>query len=1019
MSANRYTIVESVGNRIDPITSYDDLEKHHPSSGREAGRDYAEIDGSLEEIRPASGGRTLIKKDFVLLVNGSNRAVPVPSPVTGYVKIRRAFGTVAIHDAPGGKLLGQILHLDPSFKVKDGDHVEYGQPLGIQSGTGANGTSTYAIHVHAELEKSQFIQYISDLLDGTLTPNGPATTKFPAVNGWSYPFAGASGNPLANLTKLAKATSGFYPIGANGLWHGGVHFDQGTAGAFDQSSVRCIADGEVIAYRIDDTYPISEYIDGLPQCQRAPFSSGFVLVKHRLELPPLSSIPSAPAPPALTFYSLYMHLQDWAGYLAQPDLSRPSFWGEGIYQVKANTTDPVLGLNVRGHHRVPVEHAQYSAYRTILCTLPRGTRIEVDEASPDGNWLRLVNVTPLAAGLIAATGWVFKGQLKSLGGNGYLIAEQAKDVPASPQQGLNVRATANSGSDILAVLPHGTQVRISSEAAASKYHRLLEVVCGDPVPALTAKEDGELPGFVWRDSLESKSEPKTKDSVVVLDSPVPIKAGDLIGHLGLYQNHNEGSPNAILHLEVFSCDDVPAFIAQSRAHATRLPETQKTLLKIHKGASKLIPHHVGINATNPPKLSDDGVTVGVDLILPQSLLDSLPADAKLVVPACTGGTTCRTEIRWWRLDNLLADKDGNSISGWLAEQDMITTRHSPWEWEGYDFIEDSERPVGALAYHLEAMRRLDDSERASYQGVIDHSDKGPIKQRLHDILDSNGDKKIIAEEIRAALAKPWNAQSIAQLITRHESEWLWNTNKWDELDELMEHRSAEPNPDWDEEKKRIKTLSWWKELGGKHGIDAGGVAWHFQPLEIINKHKRSPQKLIWLKRVREIYGTEVSEQFREKVILTGKNLNIEPNYIMACIALETGRSFNPAIKNPKSSATGLIQFMDSTAKDLGTTTEHLSKMSHIEQMNYVERYFSMTAKNVGIPTSKWSLGDVYFSIFTPSIIKKLPSDTIYTKGQHAYEVNKFHDRNKDGIITKQDISENINTYYKAGLAYEE
>ena len=107
------------------------------------------------------------------------------------------------------------------------------------------------------------------------------------VNSWSYPFAGGDSNPLANLTSQAKARGGFYPMGANGLWHGGVHFAQGTAGAFDQSSVRCIADGEVIAYRIDDEYPISEYTGEVPLIKRAPFSTGFVLVKHRLALPPL------------------------------------------------------------------------------------------------------------------------------------------------------------------------------------------------------------------------------------------------------------------------------------------------------------------------------------------------------------------------------------------------------------------------------------------------------------------------------------------------------------------------------------------------------------------------------------------------------------------------------------------------------------------------------------------------------------------------------------------------------------
>ena len=560
------------------------------------------------------------------------------------------------------------------------------------------------------------------------------------VNHWSYPFAGDAGNPLANLTSLAKARGGYYPMGANGLWHGGVHFDQGTAGTFDQSSVRCIADGEVIAYRIDEQYPISEYIGEIPLIKRALFSTGFVLVRHRLALPPLHPTPGSDASePALTFYSLYMHLQDWAGYQAQASLPRPDFWGEGTYCVETQGSD------------------------------------------------------------------------------------------------LNVRAEPSQSASILAALPKGTRVRVG--ASNGQFRKLLSIVSGAARPALApADGEGALPGYLAFKFLKAQSEPKAKGSVVVLDQPVPIKAGDLIGHLGRYQNHDEAMPQPLLHLEVFSCDDVPAFFAQSRAYASRLPETQKTLLKVYKGASKLIPHREGIDADNPPRLGDEGVMVGVDLVLPQSLLDSLPADAKLVVPASTGGMSCSPETRWWRLDNLLVDKDGQPISGWLAEQKMITTRHSPWEWEGYDFIEDRERPAGALAYHLEALRRLTDSERASYKGMIDQSDKGPVKQRLYAILDGNGDQKITPEEISTALSKPWHAQSIAQLITKHESEWLWNPDKWDELDELMEHSPADPNPDWAEEKKRIEKLSWWKELGGKHGINADGVVWHFQPIGLLGAH---------------------------------------------------------------------------------------------------------------------------------------------------------------------------------------
>jgi hypothetical protein len=125
--------------------------------------------------------------------------------------------------------------------------------------------------------------------------------------------------------------------------------------------------------------------------------------------------------------------------------------------------------------------------------------------------------------------------------------------------------------------------------------------------------------------------------VTLLPTPFPIKAGELIGHIGQYQNYDEATPRALLHLEVFSCDDVPAFITNSRARAASLPNSAKTLLKIHKRASKLIPHREGISASNPPQISDEGVTVGVDLIIPQSLLDTLPSSSKILVPATAHG----------------------------------------------------------------------------------------------------------------------------------------------------------------------------------------------------------------------------------------------------------------------------------------------------------------------------------------------------------------------------------------------
>ncbi|WP_313087874.1 hypothetical protein [Pseudomonas sp.] len=60
---------------------------------------------------------------------------------------------------------------------------------------------------------------------------------------------------------MAIAKGGYYPTGENGLWPGGVHFDEGTAAFFDQSRVRCLADGKVIASRIDERYPVTEFVE--------------------------------------------------------------------------------------------------------------------------------------------------------------------------------------------------------------------------------------------------------------------------------------------------------------------------------------------------------------------------------------------------------------------------------------------------------------------------------------------------------------------------------------------------------------------------------------------------------------------------------------------------------------------------------------------------------------------------------------------------------------------------------------
>ncbi|MNQ66268.1 hypothetical protein D3C85_807570 [compost metagenome] len=379
---------------------------------------------------------------------------------------------------------------------------------------------------------------------------------------------------------------------------------------------------------------------------------------------------------------------------------------------------------------------------------------------------------------------------------------------------------------------------------------MLSIVSGAAEPALTPDSEGNLPGFVAFKLLKAQNEPKSKDSVVVLSQGISIKAGELIGHLGTYQNHN-GVAQPLLHLEVFSCEDVPGFISKSQAWARTLPETNKTLLKVHKDASQLITHRDDIKADNPPKLGDAGNRIGVDLIIPQALLDGLPAASKIKVSTTVAGNNTPQTTHWWRLDGLFADKEGNPINGWLAEQDLITTRHSPWEWPDFQCIEDTGTPVEKLAYTFNARGMLSDDEKQNYRAQISKADGGPILAiaRLYDIVDTDKDGVLTSAEIRTALGKPWHAQALGQLITKYESEWFWSKSKWDELDPLLAEEPSKPNLIWEVEKQRIEKLSWWSELAGKHGISGDGKAWHFQPVGLVTGFRffDDANDLKWLK----------------------------------------------------------------------------------------------------------------------------------------------------------------------------
>lgn len=155
-------------------------------------------------------------------------------------------------------------------------------------------------------------------------------------------------------------------------------------------------------------------------------------------------------------------------------------------------------------------------------------------------------------------------------------------------------------------------------------------------------------------------------------------------------------------------------------------------------------------------------------------------------------------------------------------------------------------------------------------------------------------------------------------------------------------------------------------------------------------------------------------EFERKVRNICQLLEINPNWLMMLMFLESGLNAQAVNKQPgdpadpytraAKRATGLIQFMPSTARGHGTTTQQLYKMSAIEQLDYVYKYFRKHSGKIH------SYYDLYLYNFFPAAIGKPDTWIVQAKGIPASIIasqNKGFDLNQDHQITVGEIKQKI------------
>lgn len=145
-------------------------------------------------------------------------------------------------------------------------------------------------------------------------------------------------------------------------------------------------------------------------------------------------------------------------------------------------------------------------------------------------------------------------------------------------------------------------------------------------------------------------------------------------------------------------------------------------------------------------------------------------------------------------------------------------------------------------------------------------------------------------------------------------------------------------------------------------------------------------------------------EFIKKVHDISMFIGIRPEWLMFCMWFES--RLNSKIQNKTTKATGLIQFMPATARQLGTTVEKLVLMSNVQQLEYVKKYFTPWNNKLR------SFTDVYLTIFFPVAVGK-PDDFVIKTKQLSSELiakqNPIFDLNKNGELTKAEIKKRLLT----------
>jgi len=369
-----------------------------------------------------------------------------------------------------------------------------------------------------------------------------------------FPIDGIEKDVAGNLGSGTKR--GTYPIGKQFNWHGGLH-----VGEYTTKPIKAIADGVIIAYRVQETSTKINDDD------KKGYSTGFVLIQHQY---------LSPEGRKLVFYSLYMNLLPKDEMEAKKKV--PPIFANYKYKVKGKIKKFEEGENLRS------EASWIQRAKTVVKFLPNGTKLKVDPEK---------HCTPVEGKREKYYGEYYEVlSIDDKDDKDHFINVKSgpklpKNVPATFEFTVNGTVKTNkllyTGSVLInkadkktiEVIENGTEVNVSGEEEG---YYIIEKVAGEP-------KEGRIKtlGVEKVPSVVLPEADKLGKVVSGKDCNIPIKAGDVIGFSG--PSALNSAPNyKTAHIEVFTDTDPSEFIKGGQG--TEKDDTAKTKKHIKIRAGK-------------------------------------------------------------------------------------------------------------------------------------------------------------------------------------------------------------------------------------------------------------------------------------------------------------------------------------------------------------------------------------------------------------------------------------------------